>query len=293
MKSFFSNRFALTACIILILGVVLLLSFRTQKKLTPENVVQNKQENIGTIHKVIGKSVQGRSIDSYTYGNGKTNITFVGGVHGGYEWNSVVLAYEVMDYLEANPKVVPSNLTVTIIPSANPDGIYKIIGKEGRFKSSDVPKGSTIPGRFNANKVDLNRNFDCKWMPKSTWQQNVVSGGKSAFSEPESLAIKNFVQDNKPIAIIFWHSQSGSVYASKCEAGILPETINIMDLYAKASGYTAVKSFDAYETSGDAEGWLAKIGIPAITVELKTHDTIELKQNLAGVDALFKYYSSK
>jgi len=42
--------------------------------------------------------------------------------------------------------------------------------------------------------------------------------------------------------------------------------------------------------TGDAEGWLASINIPAITVELKTRDTTEWNQNLAGIKAIFGYY---
>ena len=64
-----------------------------------------------------------------------------------------------------------------------------------------------------------------------------------------------------------------------------------MNVYAEASGYRAVKLFDEYEISGDAEGWLASINIPAITVELKTHETVEWEQNLAGIKALFNYYT--
>ena len=63
-----------------------------------------------------------------------------------------------------------------------------------------------------------------------------------------------------------------------------------MNAYSKASLYPAIKTFDFYAVTGDAEGWLASINIPAITVELKTHDTIELMRNLAGVKAIFKYY---
>ena len=180
---------------------------------------------------------------------------------------------------------------MTVVPSANPDGVYKVIGKIGRFTSADVPSGiSTVPGRFNAHGIDLNRNFDCKWKPKSTWQNKIVSGGTKPFSEPEAVVIRNFVLENNPEAVVFWHSQSNAVYASQCEAGILPETLNIMNVYSRASGYPAVPSFDAYETSGDAEGWLASIGIPAITVELKTHETIEWEQNLAGIKAILEYY---
>ncbi|MDZ4226479.1 MAG: hypothetical protein U1C66_03235 [Patescibacteria group bacterium] len=63
-----------------------------------------------------------------------------------------------------------------------------------------------------------------------------------------------------------------------------------MNAYATASGYPAVDSFDAYEITGDAEGWLASVHIPAITVELSTHESVEWEQNLAGVMALFDLY---
>ena len=63
-----------------------------------------------------------------------------------------------------------------------------------------------------------------------------------------------------------------------------------MNAYSRASGYPAVKSFDQYAITGDADGWLASIGIPAITVELKTHEIVEWEGNLAGIKALFKYY---
>lgn len=242
-------------------------------------------------HEEIGLSVEGRPIEAYTYGNGETHLLFVGGIHGGYEWNSVLLAYTFLDYLNENPEFIPEGLTVTVVPSANPDGVYKIIKKEGRFGLADVPTGkSAEPGRFNARGVDLNRNFDCKWKPESMWRGNVVSAGTKPFSEPEAMAIYNFVLENNPDAVVFWHSQSNAVYASECEDGILPETLDIMNAYSRASGYPAVESFDSYEITGDAEGWLASIDIPAITVELKTHETVEWEKNLAGINALFEYY---
>ncbi|MBI2013631.1 MAG: hypothetical protein HYS87_02285 [Candidatus Colwellbacteria bacterium] len=243
------------------------------------------------LRKVIGASVEGRDIESYTYGGGDTHLVFVGGVHGGYEWNSVVLAYEFIDYFDENTGIIPDGIKVTVIPNVNPDGVYKVIGKEGRFVAADAPSvEKTVPGRFNARGVDLNRNFDCKWKPQSMWRGNVVSAGTAPFSEPEARAIRDFTLTNSPTAVVFWHSQANTVYASECEDGIMPATIDIMDAYAKAAGYNAVDSFDAYEVTGDAEGWLASIGIPAITVELETHETIEWDRNLAGVLAIFEYY---
>ncbi|MDP2705533.1 MAG: M14 family metallopeptidase [Patescibacteria group bacterium] len=287
MPPLFKKPIVIIVLVFAVLGIGVFTFLNLQK--TPELPIV---ESVTPVHEVIGQSVEGRNIDAYTYGKGETHLLFVGGIHGGYEWNSVILSYEFMDYLDENLDVIPDNVSVTVIPSANPDGVYKVIGKEGRFVIADAPKvaDTTGIGRFNANDVDLNRNFDCKWKPTSTWRTKTVSAGTEAFSEPETQAIRDFVLENNPKAVIFWHSQSNAVYASECEAGILPETLDIMNAYSRASGYPAVKSFDVYEITGDAEGWLASINIPAITVELSTHGTIEWGKNLAGIQALFNYY---
>lgn len=254
---------------------------------------ENTQNNLDPIHKVVGESVEGRDIESFTYGNGNTHLLFVGGIHGGYEWNSVLLAYRFIDYLDKNPKIIPNNIKVSVIPSANPDGVYEVINKEGRFSGLDVPiNASFADGRFNSNGVDLNRNFNCKWEPTSMWRGQKVSAGDEPFSEPEARAIRDFVTNNNLNAVIFWHSKANTVYASECENGIIPETLDIMNVYADAANYRSVESFDAYEITGDAEGWLASIGVPAITVELETRNTIEWTRNLSGIKSLLSYYGN-
>lgn len=293
METFFTKRVIAVFLIVGALGIGILIFFVSRNKAVPEPLpVKVEIKTPSPAREVIGKSVEGREIEALTYGSGKTRLMFVGGIHGGYEWNSVLLAYTFMDYLKANSGVVPVNLSVTVIPDANPDGVFKGIGKEGRFTVADAPKtGSLELARFNAHRVDLNRNFDCKWQAQAMWKGTKVSAGTAAFSEPEARAIRDYVLGTKPSAVVFWHSQANAVYASQCEKGILPDTLNIMNAYAKAAEYQAVKSFDAYAVTGDAEGWLASIGIPAITVELKTHETIEWEKNLAGIKALFKHYS--
>lgn len=286
-KTLFQKKITLVL-VVVIVAVLSWLVFSREKEQEVPKIEEPKE--LWTVEQ-IGKSVEGRKIEAYHFGEGDKNLLFVGGVHGGYEWNSVVLAYEFIDYFKENPEIIPEGLEISIIPSLNPDGVYKIVGKEGKFSSVDVPDiEDQSPGRFNANEVDLNRNFDCKWQPESTWRNQTVSAGTKAFSEPEALALKNFVLKNNPEAVIFWHSQANAVYASECEDGILPETLDIMNLYAKSAGYQSVDSFDVYPVSGDAEGWLASIKIPAITVELGTHESIEWSKNVAGVKSLLQYY---
>jgi predicted deacylase len=292
MKVIFSKKTAAITIIILIViaGVFAII------KLVSKPVIQPVVEKIayGPKITVIGQSVAGRNIESYTFGSSSKQIAFVGGIHGGYEWNSVMLAYQMIDYLSANPNIIPKNLSVTIIPSANPDGVFKLTGKEGRFTVADVknnlPNGT---GRFNSNNVDLNRNFACNWQATSTWKGNIVSAGTNVFSEPEAMAIKNFVSKNNLVAAVFLHSQSNAVYASQCNNGILSGTRDIMNAYANAAGYPAVDEFNSYAITGAVEDWLASQNIPAITVELKTHETIEWDKNLAGMKALFEYFRNK
>lgn len=291
MKSFFTKKTVFF--IVAILTVMLIVFLKLNKKTEVPVVTPPVAKEVPTVKKeVIGKSVEGREIENYTFGNGPKHLVFVGGIHGGYEWNSVMLAYKLIDFLKENPNELNANLTVSVIPSANPDGLFKVVDREGRFGVSDVSDNVPLgTGRFNANGVDLNRNFDCKWAPEATWRSKKVSAGTQPFSEPESVAIRDFTLKEKPNAFVFFHSQANAVYASECKNGVLPVTLDIMNVYAKSAGYPAIKSFDSYVVTGDVEGWLASINIPAISVELKTHETIEWEKNLAGIKALFKYYS--
>lgn len=241
---------------------------------------------------VIGKSVGGRDIAAYQYGKGEKEILFIAGMHGGYAWNTTLLAYEMMDYFMENPNAIPANVKVTIIPTLNPDGLFKTVGTDSRFTLSDAPATleETIPGRFNGNNVDLNRNFDCDWQAEGTWQNKTVSGGSKVFSEPESQAIKTYVEANKPTAVITWYSSVGGVFSSNCHNGVLPETTKLTQIFADASGYPAHEEFNYYEITGDMVNWFAKQNIPAISVLLTTHNDTELDKNKAGVEAILAHY---
>lgn len=260
----------------------------TDNQATPnEQAQENKDKS------VIGTSVEGRDITAYHFGSGATKLLFVGGIHGGYEWNTVLAAYELVDYLKENPAVIPDNVEVTVIPVLNPDGLYKVVGTTSPFAKADVSssQSTVISGRFNSNEVDLNRNFDCDWQATGTWQNKTVSGGSKAFSEPESQAFKNYVETYKPTAAIVWYSAAGGVYASSCHNGVSSETRAIMKKYADASKYPAYDDFDFYAITGDMTNWLAKSNVPAISILLTNHTDIEWAKNQAGIDAILNYYT--
>lgn len=242
---------------------------------------------------VIGKSVEGRDIVAYNYGKGDTRILFIGGIHGGYSWVASAVAYQAMTYFQNTPEAIPANVKVTVIPNLNPDGLFKATGKESEVTKADVTKSQTtlVASRFNANNVDLSRNFDCNWKATGTWQNKAVSGGSAPFSEPESQAIKSYVESHDVSAAVVYYASAGGVYASSCGNGILPEASTITDLYAKASGYSAHQSFDAYTTTGDIVNWLAKVEVPAISVLLSTHNDTDWNMNKKGIDAVLQHFA--
>ncbi|MEK7185218.1 MAG: hypothetical protein AAB726_01205, partial [Patescibacteria group bacterium] len=92
--------------ILIALAVGLLMVAKLRKPM-PAPAGPVAPSTLSPLKKEIGRSVEGRAIEAYTYGAGNKHVVFVGGVHGGYEWNSVLLAYEFMDYL-----ALPENVAV-------------------------------------------------------------------------------------------------------------------------------------------------------------------------------------
>ncbi|GJM41160.1 MAG: hypothetical protein DHS20C20_14420 [Ardenticatenaceae bacterium] len=240
------------------------------------------------VAQTIGTSADGRPIESYRFGFGTQTVVLVGGIHGGYEWNTIVLAYDMIEYFLANPDQIPTNISLYIIPSANPDGQFVVTGLDGRFTSADV-SSDIRPGRFNGNQVDLNRNWACDWQAEGVWGDTVVSGGAVPFSEPETAALRTFFLREKPEAVLFWHSKADGIFVGSCD-GLFQPSAEIAEIYGRASGYQVYDQFSAYPVTGDASDWLATQNIPSFTVELKTRNGTDWEMNLAGVGALLDYY---
>ncbi|MBY0309683.1 hypothetical protein K2Q16_00870 [Patescibacteria group bacterium] len=242
---------------------------------------------------VLGISAGGTEIKAYHFGTGSTELLFIGGIHGGYSANTTLVAYELMNHLKDNPELVPKNVTVTVIPAFNADGLMATVKTTGVFNASALPKdqAARVAGRFNKNTVDLNRNFDCEWEAEGTWQNRTVSGGGAAFSEPEAAALRDYVATYRPTAVVAWYSAAGGVFASNCGQGVSSGTTALMNTFAKASGYPAYASFDYYEITGDMMNWFAKLEVPAVSVLLSTHEATEWEKNRRGIEAVLASYA--
>jgi len=102
-----------------------------------------------------------------------------------------------------------SGMEIVVVPTVNPDGtIYSETSERFWRKNMRVNSGSSCLG------VDLNRNFGVMWsVNESSNRCSDTFYGSAAFSEPESQAIKNLV-DEAPVTLhLDVHSYSEVILA--------------------------------------------------------------------------------
>ena len=218
---------------------------------------------------VIGRSVEGRDILAYRFGTGERVLLLVGGMHAGYEANTVTLIQELIEHFQRSPGDVLPGVTIILIPAANPDGLAR---------------GRNAAGRFNANGVDLNRNWACDWSPEAYWREYEVNPGARPFSEPETQALAVLIRQLQPSAVVFYHSAARGVFAGNCAGDHGSQTLAAV--IGEAANYPYGESFSAYPVSGTAATWVDGQGIPAVDLELTTTQSSEFVRNLNGVMAV-------
>jgi len=227
---------------------------------------------------IFGQSAGGRDLIAYRYGTGRFVIMLVGGIHAGFEANTVDLVLELRDYLRANPTMIEPDITFLLVPSLNPDGLTR---------------GRIIDGRFNGNGVDLNRNWGCGWSPDAVFGEEAVDAGSEPFSEPETIALGSLIQRINPAAVIFYHGAANGVFAGSCADG---ENISgeLAALYGEASGYPngAGDGFGDYIVTGSAPAWVDSLGIPALDIELASATATEFRRNLRALLAIQTWVQS-
>ena len=216
-----------------------------------------------------GQSSRGTELLAYTFGSGDTVLMLIGGIHGGFEANTIELVERMIDHFTTTPQAVLSNMVLILIPSINPDG---------------ASVGSNLQARFNARGVDLNRNWGCDWQPEAVFQQRPVNAGTQAFSEPETLALASLINDIQPNTVLFYHSAANGVFSGDCnDSSISTEMVAVL---GEATGYPYESSFNAYPLTGTASNWVDSLGIPSAAVELATNASPEFNRNMNGVMAL-------
>ncbi|NWG15234.1 MAG: succinylglutamate desuccinylase/aspartoacylase family protein [Chloroflexi bacterium] len=222
----------------------------------------------------IGQSAGGQDILAWRFGSGPRTLLLVGGIHAGYEANTISLLNELAAHFEGSPGDVLPGMTLVLVPVANPDGFAQ---------------GQVTDGRFNANGVDLNRNWGCEWSAQAYWRNRQVNPGSEPFSEPETRALAALAGELNPAAVIFYHSAANGVFAGDCPGSGISWTL--AGVLGEAAGYPYGQPFTAYIVTGTAPNWFDGQGIPSVDVELSGTRDSEFARNLRGVMAVQRWLS--
>ncbi len=229
--------------------------------------------------KVIGKSIKGNNLEIMQFGNGPVERMMVAGVHGGNEWNTTALADQLIEYIKKNPQVIPADRTLYILRLMNPDG---------------EARGHNLDGRTNERGVDLNRNFDAFWVvdwPRDgCWNYRPISAGSSPFSEPETIAVRDFIQAHQISALINYHSAALGIFAG----GRPPEkeSVRLAQSIAAVTNYAYPPQDTGCKYTGQFTDWLAMNGIAAVDLELANHTDTDFDENLKVLRVLMKWEPS-
>lgn len=239
----------------------------------------------------IGKTLENRDIwavrlsTELPTANQKPGIVFMGGHHArehlSTEIPMMLAQYLVKEFKAGNERIVSllRSREIHIIPVVNPDGKTHDIAT-GRYKMWRKNRRANGNGTYG---VDLNRNYSYQWGTTGTSDNpsSDVYRGTAPFSEPETQAIKNFIDTHTNLTILLtFHTFSelilypwGHKYDSIAEERDLRVHEVMAQTMSKWNNYTPQQSSDLYTASGDTTDWAyATHKIISFTFEMDPKD---------------------
>ena len=204
----------------------------------PELTPSQSPALISARHITAGFSVEKRPIEYQVIGRGPEVIFIMATIHGD-EPAGTTLVEQLSEYLRESRQGFLDGRTVVLLPVANPDGLAKNT-------------------RYNANGVDLNRNFAA---------QNRINNkefGLTALSEPESYIIRQIILQYKPERIVSIHQPYACIDFDGPGRMLAEHMAQYCDLPIKKLGANP-GSLGSY--AGET------LGIPIITFEMQGIDS--------------------
>lgn len=221
----------------------------------------------------IGKSVEGRDIWAIRISGDLANADtlpaaiFMGGHHArehlSIELPLYYVQYLLTEYAGGNPRIqkLVNSRDLHFIPMVNPDGAEFDIST-GSYKSWRKNRKQNSNGTYG---VDLNRNYGYGWGGggASTSPNSDTYRGPAAFSEPETQAIKRYVESHENItSLLSFHTFSQLIlypWGHQYEGISNTRDKQVHEVMARKmaewNGYQPQQSSGLYIASGDTTDW--------------------------------------
>ena len=259
----------------------------------------------------IGTSLEGRNLYAAKIGvhpeqDAVKPGLLILGCHHAREWISVDVPLRMAAYLAENAASDPAVAgllargEIWIVPLVNPDGLEYSIDVYRYWRKN---RRVNADGSFG---VDLNRNYGFMWgfddAGSSPSPVSEVYRGPSAFSEPETRAVRDLFLGRDFRAVVSFHSFAEDILypwgyadvATDKDALLSEIGLEMADLIRAVNGraYLVGRASSAlYVTNGDTTDWtFAERGVPSYTIELPPLD-IELGGFFnaeADIDGIFR-----
>jgi hypothetical protein len=219
---------------------------------------------------IIGKSLLGRNIYAVKIGCGRPAGIVQYAIHG-------------REYIVAKLALLHAELGVHtgscwLVPLANPDGallsecgLSSVTDEKCKNKLLALNKQSADFSLWKANArgVDLNVNFAADWGKgvknvRTAGAENFI--GARPFSEPETLALRNFTFKIKPDYTVSYHTKGEEIYWHFGQSTrTYPRDKTLAQVLSRATGYPLC---EAKGSAGGYKDWcIQRLHIPSFTIE--------------------------
>ena len=234
----------------------------------------------------IGNSVMGKDLTELQIGIGEKQVHLNASFHAN-EWiTTPVLIKFINEYALSLTNNYPirglftlpyySNTTLSIVPMVNPDGVNLSIN--GANTAGEFAEEVRLLNNYNEDfsnwkanirGVDLNNQYPALWeieanrKPKEPQPRDFP--GTQPLTEPEAIAIAQLTRERDFQWVNAFHTQGKEIYWGF--EGLEPDySENIVNEYARVSGYLPVRYIDSY--AGYKDWFIQTYQRPGFTIEL-------------------------
>ena len=249
----------------------------------------------------IGQSIQGRELwaikisDNVTLNEDETTVVLVGGHHA-REWISIDVPFLIAKHLLGKFTPVMLRFQAWLMKQKFGLCLWSILTAiNTRLRMTGCGARIVANNGDGTFGVDLNRNYGHNWGgPGSSGDTfSEIYRGPAPFSEPETQAIRDFVQQLSPQALISYHNFSQLILYPWGNTNQPPPDETLLNELAVAmadrirsvhnQSYTPQQASELYLASGDTVDWLYDLfAVPGYTIELRPRSSFpgfELPEN--------------
>lgn len=264
------------------------------------SALHSKYPNVTEVG-TVGHSEQGRRIPVLRIGSrdAEYHVLLQGAIHG-REHTTAWLLMEMAEYWLQNDILEYGDVCYHIVPMTNPDGV--ILSQSGSLNTTqqeiylkdrragyagwDMANYAAM-WKANALGVDINRNFPSGWekINRRKGPSSEMYQGEAPFSTAEARALRDYTLLYAFDATVSYHATGSVIYYEYGDKQpVNARSQSLAQAVSSVSGYVLVGGSQV-DGAGYKDWAMDALGIPSITVEIGSQDTVLQERELYSLFA--------